>query len=137
VRARERVCVCLCVCVCACVYLCVFVCVCVCVCARQCMSFLLLLHDSMLASLSQFNLLHNHRMQYQCNANHTILWGQTKVCGSCMAASCSCAPLPLAQSCPLLPAACGRGLGEKGQAERGGHPNHSSFGTTNISHYRP
>jgi len=37
-----------------------------------------------------------------------------------MAASCSCIPLPLAQPSPLLPAAGKRGLGGKGQAERGG-----------------
>ena len=54
-------------------------------------------------------------------ANCTILWGQIKVCKFCMAASpCSCAPLPLAQRGPLLPAAGGRGLGGKVQAKRGG-----------------
>jgi len=41
------------------------------------MSFLLL-HESMLASLSQLRLLHNHRMQCQCNANYTMVRGQTK-----------------------------------------------------------
>ena len=45
--------------------------------------------------------------------------GQTKVCEFCMAASCTCAPLPLAQPGPLLPTAGGRGLGGKGQANGG------------------
>ena len=69
----------------------------------------------MLAFLYQLNLLQNAvPMQYQLYDP-----GQTKFCESCMAASCSCAPLPLAQSGLLLPAAGGRGLGGNGQAERG------------------
>jgi hypothetical protein len=53
-----------------------------------------------------------------------------------MSASCSYAPLPLAQPGPLLSAAGGWGLGGKGQAERGGHPLRSSLWTINIR-YRP
>jgi hypothetical protein len=47
--------------------------------------------------------------------------GQTKVCEACLAASCSCAPLPLAWPGPLLPDARGRGWG----GEQGGGPDRS------------
>jgi len=77
------------------------------------------------------NLINCITRECQCSANCTILWGQNKVCEFCMAASlflrfcmaaspCSCAPLPLAQPGPLLPAAGGWGLKGKVQAERGG-----------------
>jgi len=109
--ARERLCVFVCVCVCACACVCapVHVCVRLCMCVRVCVRVCLLLQCCcMLASLST-SFVHNHRMQCQCYANCTILWGQTKVCESCMAASCSCAPLPLSPVC-----SCCR------RAERGG-----------------
>jgi hypothetical protein len=82
-----------CMCVCTCVHVCVCACVCVRVCVRVCAPVHIIcaavcLHPClMLASLS---LLHSHRLQCQCNANYTILEGQSKVCESCMAASCSC-----------------------------------------------
>ena len=72
--AIGKACVCVCVCVCACVCLCVRVrvcvcmcvcvsaCACVCVCVQVISAAALLLHESMLASLSQHNL---HKMQCQ------------------------------------------------------------------------
>ena len=94
-RERESVCVCvrLCMCVCACVRLCMCVLVCVRACACVC-ACPFLLHCCCMSMLApcQLHLLHNHRMQCQCNANCR---GQTKVCNSCMAAFCSCVPLPL------------------------------------------
>ena len=74
-----------------CVFTCLCMRVCVCVCVRLCISAALLLHEGACLHPCQLHLLHNHKMQCQCNANCTILWGQTKVYKSCMAASCSCA----------------------------------------------
>jgi len=109
---------CLCVCasvwVCApvhvCVYACECVCACACVCAR-CASAAAWEHACI-----PVNFISCINTECQCSANCTILWGQTKVCEFCIAASYSCAPLPIAQPGPLLPAAGGRGLGGKGQA---------------------
>jgi len=64
------VCVCLCMCVCVRVWC---VCVCVCVCAR-CVPAHFCCCMSMLTFLSQIHLLHDHRMQCQCNTNYIILW---------------------------------------------------------------
>ena len=131
-RVLERVCVCtcvricmcfcacvhlceyvhLCICVCMCVYVCVCECVCVCVCTSWACAFLL-------HACIPVNFISCITTECQCSANRTFLWGQTKVCEFCMAASCSCAPLPLTHPGLLLPAAGGRGLGGNGQAERG------------------
>ena len=119
---RESVCVCVCVCVCvsvsvcacACVSACLYtcVCMCVCLCAHVCVHVVRL--------RIPVNLIRCITTECQCSANCTILWGQNKVCKFCKAASpCSCAPLPLAQPGPLLPAG-GQGLGGKVQAEWGG-----------------
>jgi hypothetical protein len=103
VRVRACVSACACACVCACVYMCVSLCVYV------------------VRLRIPVNLISCIIKECQCSANCTILWGQKKVCEFCMAASpCSCAPLPLAQPGPLLPAAGGWGLKGKVQAERGG-----------------
>ena len=77
------------------------------------------------------NLINCITRECQCSANCTILWGQNKVCEFCMAASlflrfcmaaspCSCAPLPLAQPGPLLPAAGGRVWGGRCRRSGGG-----------------
>jgi len=74
------------------------------------------------------NLISSIITECQCSANCTILWGHNKVCKFCMSAgTCSCAPLPLAQPGMLLPAAGGRGLGGKVQAEQGGRLLRSSL----------
>ena len=122
---RVRVCVCACACACVSVRVCTCVSVCACACVRACVCVCvhMFVHVvrlcrccCMLASLNSCII-----TECQCSANCTILWGQTKVCEFCMAASpSSCAPLPHAQPGPLLPAAGGRGLGVKAMAVRGG-----------------
>jgi hypothetical protein len=165
VRVLESVCVCVCarlcapvhVCLCVCAYvrLCVCapvnVCVCVCVCMHAsvctlCACAFLLLHESMLAFLSQLHLLQNAvptiqscggkticRMQCRCNTNYTILGANQGLLG-CMAASCSCVPLPLTQPGLLLPAAGGRGLGGRGRRSGGGA---SGRFEQNVLHHGP
>jgi hypothetical protein len=149
-RVLESVCVCVSVCVCARMCMCVCVCapvsvcapahvcvcdfVCTCVCTLCACAFLLL-HEH---ACIPVNFISCITTECQCSANCTTLWGQTKVCEFCMAASlCSCAPLPLAQPGLLLPAAGRRGLGGKVQVERGGHPLRSSLQTIIIFRYRP
>jgi hypothetical protein len=116
-----RACACVSVRVCACVlcapvHVCVRVYVCVSVCAHVCAR----CAPAHFCCCIPVNFISCITTECQCSANCTILWGQTKVCEFCMAASpCSCAHLPLAQPGPLLPAAGGRGLGGKVQAERG------------------
>ena len=120
-RVLERECVCapvhVCMRVCACVRLCmcgvcVRVYVCVYVCARCA--------PAHFCCCIPVNFSSCITTECQCSANCTTLWGQTKVCDIYMAASpYSCAPLPLAQPGPLLPAG-GQGLGGKVQAEWGG-----------------
>jgi len=109
----EFVCACVCtLCACACVYA---RCAPARVCARcVCVHVVCLQHACI-----PVNYISCIATECQCSANCTILWGQTKVCEFCMAASlCSCAPLPLAQPGPLLPAG-GQGLGGKVQEECG------------------
>ena len=143
----ERMCTCVCACVrlCECVYLCMCVrvcecvCVCACICECVCVFARVCVHVVGLC-ISAAAFLSTYLVVQPRNVNTVptvILWGKTKVCEFCMAASCSCAPLPLAQPGLLLPAAGGRGLGGKGQAERGGHLLRSSLETANIHRYRP
>jgi len=129
VRVCACVIVCACACVCACVCMCVceFVCACVCtlcacacvyarcaparVCARcVCVHVVCLQHACI-----PVNYISCIATECQCSANCTILWGQTKVCEFCMAASpCSCAPFPLAV-CPWA-GSKGKGAGGVGGA---------------------
>jgi len=126
---------CVCARACACVRLCVsatvHVCVCLCahVCAR-CVPVHLLLHACIPVNFSSCI-----TTECQCSANCTILWGQTKVCKFCMAASpSSCGPLPLlllslVHSCLLQP---GGVWGERRRRSGGGHSLCSSLRTINI-----
>jgi hypothetical protein len=122
--AIARVCACACVCarLCARVLERECVCgVCMCVCARVCARCAPAHFRCCLRAClhpCQLHKLHNHKMPMQCQLYNPV--GANKVCEFCMAASCSCAPLPLTQPGPLLPAAGGRGLGGEGQAKRGG-----------------
>jgi hypothetical protein len=81
--------------VCAPVHVCVCVCVCVWMCVRMCVHVVRLQHACI-----PVNFISCITTECKCSANCTILWGQTKVCKFCMAASCSCAPLPFAQPGP-------------------------------------
>jgi len=110
--------VCVCLCVCVCLRMCVFVCVCVC--ARECAccapAHFCCCMRACLHSCLNFICC---RMQCRCNTNYTILGANQGLLG-CMAASCSCAPLPLTQPGLLLPAPGGRGLGGRGRRSGGG-----------------
>ena len=117
-------CSCVCVCACVSVRLCKCVRMCMCECGRMCVHVVCLymcVHVRLQHACIPVNFISCIITECQGSANCTIRWGQTKVCKFCMAASpCSCAPLPLAQSGPLLPAAGGWGLVGKVQAEQGG-----------------
>ena len=74
VSVRVCTCVSMCACACVCLHVCMYecVCACVCVCARCAPAHFRCCMRACLF-LSQFHLLHNHRLQCQCNANYTIL----------------------------------------------------------------
>jgi len=111
--ACARVCACACVSVRVCA--CMFAPVHVCVCARECVHVVRLCINA----AARLHSCLNFTCCTECSANAIPTlqsWGQGLL--ACMAASCSCAPLPLAQPGLLLPAAGGQGLG--GKAEQGG-----------------